>query len=176
MIPSRGLRRLMTSILDSILSRRMLLKRSWTLPTTTGETSFSFTVPEVVERPMSATPSLQPSVHRERSPFVSLLRLLLPFSLMVVALLIHTSKSPFPLMSPPHVILQRRIICMVSSKRQNLSYGMKPLCSIIIVQKPSTRQSRTSSRMINSLEASLSSLLVTSDRLYPSFLKVQGRK
>ena len=52
---------------------------------------FSFTVLEVVERPMSATPLLQQSVHRERLPFVLLLQLLLPFSSMVVTLLIHAS-------------------------------------------------------------------------------------
>src|ERR1700676_2707562 len=68
----RGSRRI---IPISILNRRRLSTRSWNLPTTTGESCFSFLAQEAVERPTSPTPLLPPFVHKARSPFVSLLPL-----------------------------------------------------------------------------------------------------
>src|SRR5882724_8413109 len=75
MIPSRWLRGSRTIIPILIRNRRRHSTRSWTLPTTTGESCFFFSAQEVVERPMSPTPSLPPFVHKARLPFVWLLLL-----------------------------------------------------------------------------------------------------
>src|SRR5258705_5718403 len=50
MIPSRWLRGSRRIIPILILNRRRHLTRSWTLPTTTGESCFSFSAQEAVER------------------------------------------------------------------------------------------------------------------------------
>src|ERR1700734_1461154 len=136
----------------------------------TKERYFSFTVLEGVERHIFATLWPLLFVHRGRSLFVLPHPLLQPFSSMVVEPHIHASKFPFPLMRHPHAIWQRVTICMVSSRKQNSSYGMKLLCKTAIVQRQSIVLSKTFSNrrvrillMFHCLEVSQFSLLVTSD-------------
>ena len=66
-------------ILTLTPSRRLPLTKLSTLPRTMREWSSSFTVPEVVERPMSATPLLLSFMQMATLLFVSPLQPLLPF-------------------------------------------------------------------------------------------------
>ena len=111
--------------------QKLAFDKLLTLPRTINERSFSFTVLEVVERPMSVIQLLQPFVQMGMSLSVLPLQLLQPFFSRQVKLHIHVSRSLFPLMIPLPVTLKGMTTSMRYSNLQNSSFGMKLLCSAL---------------------------------------------
>ena len=89
-----------------------------------------------MERPISVIQLLLSFVQIGMLLSVLPLQLLLPFLFRLVKPHIHISRSLFPLMIPLPIISKGMTTSMRFSSIQNLSFGMKPLCSIDMALKP----------------------------------------